>query len=951
MNIKKLLLISLAGSILSACGGSDYDSDPDPTIPEPAAITKTGKVADGYLVGATVCLDLNLNKICDPDEPSTTSTAGGDFTISGATQEQIDSFPLLVEVTVGVVDEDTGEAITQPYTMSAPVGYEFVSPLTTMVQNEVEQGSELSEAEASLQSLLGTDLDLTQDYVAQQLNDELGSDEQEEYERLHHIAQVTAQIIASNLAAIQDAADTAGISLDDVVGLIVDQIIDALEVIVNEVEFVENQGGEFDPDDVLDSEVVTDASTVPTENLEDQVAIRDAEASAAAANLTELVSSDGINIFEGGFHGDMIELSYATILYDSDTQTTTETRFKLVEGVFVTDDFSRDNEDLILTEQGWVMGSDNFAIGDLNDDGSITLVNNDLPILSETLTAEQLSVSGLNIKLFLEENNGELWHKVLPEEVTFSEDAEAFKLSFSNTNDIYAIFNWNDCDPEHMVEGMCNSVWAHTAGSEMDGPAITLDSLVSAIASDGMVENIVGPHVAWDGNRSVIAEMLVDGTANFYKIEWQAQSDSGEVVNIASLIATSSWLEATVHEERLFLLTMPEVIQDFGDNDDQDDVLLLVEYQGAVRRGEFAEAGQEFDDDEWVYNLIAKTDILENLDLTLLNNITPPEPDHSDFVCRDGDSDWDEVNDRPKEGTTRSFAEYLALVANCRDGEALSFATDVIANHRLKNYDSDGNIETIFVFNADGTGSITEYDVEPFMVEDFHWDVNASGELIIEMGNSAGTNDVRAVISLIRQDGDHYSIKGFVEDIAWSPMDGTVGEVWSEKLTLFPLDQQDNSASVCTQGDSDWNDETEQPVLDTLRSMAEYEEFVAACGEGEALSFVADVLADHRLKSFDENGAIETTLAFNANGTGLLTDHEGEQDAMEEFDWLVNADGQIIIEIANSQGTNDLRVVISLIMQDGDHFSVKGFTEDIEWSPMDGTAGEVWSGKLQLFTL
>ncbi|CAM3481363.1 hypothetical protein [Shewanella violacea] len=787
MNIQKLLLISLAGSILCACSGSDYAKESNPSIPEPAAVTKTGKVADGYLVGATVCLDLNLNKTCDPDEPSTTSTAGGDFTITGATQEQIDGFPLLVEVTVGVIDEDTGEAITQPYTMSAPVGYEFVSPLTTMVQNEVEQGSELSDAETSLQTLLGTSLDFTQDYVAQQVNDELGSEEQEEYQRLHHIAQVTAQIIANNLAAVQVAADTAGLSLDDVIGLIVDQIIDALEIIVNEIEFVENQGGEFNPDDVVDSDEVTNASTVPTDNLEDQVAIRDAEAQAAAANLTELVSSDGINIFEGGFHGGMIDLRYATILYDLDTQTTSETRFKLVEGVFVADDSSLEDEDLILTEQGWIMGSDNFAIGDLNDDGSITLINKDLPILSETLTAEQLSISGLNIKLFLEENNGELWHKALPEAATFAEGAEAFELSFSNTNDIYTIFNWDGCEPEHMVEGMCNSVWAHTAGSEMDGPAITLDSLVSATASDGMVNKIVGPHVAWHGSRSVIVEMLANGTSNFYKIEWQAKSDSGEVVNVASLIATSSWQDTLVHGKRLFLLIMPENIQDFGDNDDQDNVLLLAEYQGAVRRGEFVESGEEFDDDEWVYNLIAKNDILNQVDLSLLNHVTPPEPDAGDFICRDGDSDWDEVNDRPKEGTTRTFAEYQALVANCRDGELVSFSTDVIANHRLKSYHSDGTIETIFVFNTDGTGSITEHDVEPPMVEDFHWNVNSSGELIIEMRNSAGTNDVRAVISLIKQDGDHYSIKGFVEDIAWSPMDASVGEVWSDKLKLFSL--------------------------------------------------------------------------------------------------------------------------------------------------------------------
>ncbi len=572
MNIKKLLLLSLTTTILSACGGSDSDtSTPDPVIPDPDPIVKSGKVADGYLVGATVCLDLNHNKICDPDEPSAVSSAGGDFSITDATQEQIDNFPLLVEVTAGVIDEDTGEAIIQPYSMSAPVGYDFVSPLTTMVQNEVEQGSELDAAEDGLQALLGTSLDLTQDYVAQQLNDELGTEEQEEYERLHHIAQVTAKIIASNLATIQTAADEAGISVDDVVGLIVDQIIEALEIIVNEVEFVEEQGGEFDPNDVLESEEVTDASAVPTENLDDQVAIRDAEAQAAAANLTELVSTDGINFFDDNFHDDMIQLSYGTLSYDVDTQTSTETRFKLINGEFVTETDISDEDDFILTETGWVISNDEFVIGDLNDDGSITLVNSQLPVLSELIFAKQISIADLSINLFLaDEADTDIWHKVITESATFSTDAEAFELSFSNINDVYSIFNWGGCHEEDMFEGMCNNVWAHTAGSEMDGPAITLNSLISATASDGMVENIFGPHVAWDGSRSMIAEIVAGGSVNYYKIEWQAQGESGEVSNVATLFATGTWHQETILDQTLLLVPLPESVRDFGDSDDDE---------------------------------------------------------------------------------------------------------------------------------------------------------------------------------------------------------------------------------------------------------------------------------------------------------------------------------------------------------------------------------------------
>ena len=41
--------------------------------------TLAGKVADGYLIGAKVCLDKNQNDQCDEGEPHAFSTSGGNF--------------------------------------------------------------------------------------------------------------------------------------------------------------------------------------------------------------------------------------------------------------------------------------------------------------------------------------------------------------------------------------------------------------------------------------------------------------------------------------------------------------------------------------------------------------------------------------------------------------------------------------------------------------------------------------------------------------------------------------------------------------------------------------------------------------------------------------------------------------------------------------------------------
>ena len=72
MILKKILLPVLVVAIISGCDSSSESSE----IPIRTLITRalSGKVAEGCLRGANVCLDLNTKKICDP---SAASTAGG----------------------------------------------------------------------------------------------------------------------------------------------------------------------------------------------------------------------------------------------------------------------------------------------------------------------------------------------------------------------------------------------------------------------------------------------------------------------------------------------------------------------------------------------------------------------------------------------------------------------------------------------------------------------------------------------------------------------------------------------------------------------------------------------------------------------------------------------------------------------------------------------------------
>jgi hypothetical protein len=135
----------------------------------------SGKVIDGYIGNALVCLDLNNNLQCDSDEPSArTSSEPGEYgsytftttaTIPAGTQ-------VLAEVGIDAVDEDRG-AVAKPYNLLAPSDEPgTVTPLTTLVSQEIlNSGKTLASAEAeeSVKTNLGFSDDtalLDSDFIA-----------------------------------------------------------------------------------------------------------------------------------------------------------------------------------------------------------------------------------------------------------------------------------------------------------------------------------------------------------------------------------------------------------------------------------------------------------------------------------------------------------------------------------------------------------------------------------------------------------------------------------------------------------------------------------------------------------------------------------------------------------------------------------------------------------------
>jgi hypothetical protein len=192
-NLKKIGLsiavISALGLGFSGCGSSGGGSNPPPEDP-PSGETQTGKVADGYLDKAKVCLDKNTNGKCDSDEPNTLSTDGSySLNVDKADKGK---YPIIVEVLTTTKDLDDGNFIANAYTLSAPKDSTgFISPITTLIKNEMDKYPVLTKVDATQRiskklNLTSTDTKLLSDYVA---NDSDG-----ESKKIHEVGKVVAKL-------------------------------------------------------------------------------------------------------------------------------------------------------------------------------------------------------------------------------------------------------------------------------------------------------------------------------------------------------------------------------------------------------------------------------------------------------------------------------------------------------------------------------------------------------------------------------------------------------------------------------------------------------------------------------------------------------------------------------------------------------------------------------------
>lgn len=265
----KLGIIISAAMLATGCGGSSSSSGSGNGADSGSDVTISGRAADGYLVQANVCADLNGNAQCDAGEPNATTGAGGVFELTMKESELGSS--LVVEAIANLtVDEDTNQPVPDNFTLRSPIVEEqdqqFVSPVTTMVTTAMtdDTAKALELAKKAVAERLGSSFDPMADYVAAKQSG--NETEKQNAERLHRIAQVTARMMAKIEKGVdQSELDKAGMTKAEFLDLASNALNRIAPLIAMQVD--ETMGNpDFDPDQIADApELDIDAPVDPDE--------------------------------------------------------------------------------------------------------------------------------------------------------------------------------------------------------------------------------------------------------------------------------------------------------------------------------------------------------------------------------------------------------------------------------------------------------------------------------------------------------------------------------------------------------------------------------------------------------------------------------------------------------------------------------------------------------------
>ncbi len=524
-HIAYLAVGAVALFTLAACG---QGAAPPGDQSQPLAKTLSGTVADGYLVGATVCLDTNRNKRCDSGEPAATTGSGGRYQLRVEDASLLTRHPLTVEVGTTVVDEDTGSPVDKAYVLTAPAGQgQFISPLSTMLQIQQEQnpGLSLTEIESDLLHKLGmreTGLSLFDDYIAGKAQDARAAD----YQALHDVAQITVRSLAQNLANMQQAlADPSAFAA--MLALAIQETVAALPLVRGAIDAARDDG-QLDADEI---NTIADSLILSTDDLAQRLALGEATGPASQPLSKQL--AEGYYGLWAGFWLGLEEITAVHFFEQNNELKIQNYAFNFQSNQF--DQEASGSPYLYLTPSGWAEITPDCGIKlSYQGNNQATISDSCQPAVNSILQrAATVALEGMIIQdyLRLETNDvGDLALFMANDSARFSSAAKAHRLI--ERSDGYWIFSYGSDPIESLQQGtaMLNLPQMLSASAWDDG---NTDALLFFIGSIPLPEGCAPADCR--GALTLAVEFIADsdgakeGAANFYiddgsRNNWQKQA-------------------------------------------------------------------------------------------------------------------------------------------------------------------------------------------------------------------------------------------------------------------------------------------------------------------------------------------------------------------------------------------------------------------------------------------
>lgn len=423
-------VLTLGLLIAAGCGGGGGATTPN---------SVHGVVADGYLENARVFLDLNDDKQFTAGEPTAMTVADGSYTITGVTAAQLAAHALVVSAEAGVTKnhEDTGTTtLTEGYVLSTPPnapktadGQVVITPLTTLIHNQIETNPvlDVAAAEAVVKTNLGVAeaTSLFDDFV-QKKGASL------EYEKVSMVAQVVASAIGSNMTAISAAAPTA--NLNDVIKMVVSEVIAQLNTISSDVDNAKASGS-FDPAALATTAVTIDTSDAGAL----QASIEQASTAPVVGSFQTALGSDGFFYLDRQYDLGIVTYEYGKVKLGAQGTD----GFALTEEFFHYDTLNstwaaatETTDNYVLSKTGWVPEDDSAASGKLvfNADGTATWTNIETGE-SEVITVSKMDVAGKGIASFVAKQSAPI-----NADAVFPAGSEAYKMAFTRKSDHYSVW-------------------------------------------------------------------------------------------------------------------------------------------------------------------------------------------------------------------------------------------------------------------------------------------------------------------------------------------------------------------------------------------------------------------------------------------------------------------------------------------------------------------------------